>query len=211
MDHNTYTDELDILFNILEIYAYPRETIICIYLSGSRLYGNLTLQSDKDYTLIVKCYSGNQNITHNTIDISLISSFDMDKYLFEHNLQRLINIFTPKNYILFGNFEYEFKLDTNLLRRSVSEISNKCFHHAKVSWRDKDYYKAKKHLIHSIRYVEFGIQIMVNNKIINFAVCNDISTKIMKEESLDWNFYVNTYGKIGKTLYKEQFLKLVCL
>src|SRR5436853_1935326 len=165
---------MDIILQILRDNEYNDNDILNVYIAGSRLYGNITNQSDYDYVVIVNNYTYpnnyNHNIRHGDVDLTVISVEDMNKSLKEHNLQRLINIFTPPEYILYHNMILRFQLDLSRLRSAVSEISNKCLHHAKVSWKTGDYYKAKKHFIHSIRYVEFGIQIVKFNTICDLTV-----------------------------------------
>lgn len=64
-------------------------------------------------------------------------------------------------------------------------------------------------MIHSIRYVQFGLQIIEYGRISDFTVANTHFIEIMEETSEDCNFYNSKYGVLAKTLYKNVFLKAV--
>ena len=210
----TYTvSKMDEVLNIMSVNGYNDTDVLNVYVAGSRLYGNITDVSDHDYVIIVCAYSNNNdnhNIRHNNVDLTVISVEDMNRVLSEHNVQRLINIFTPSEFILRSEITFTFVLDCGRLRSAVSEISNKCMHHAKRSWHEGDHYKSKKHLVHSIRYVEFAIQIVQHGTIIDMTVSNPHSTEIMAEDNtLGWKYFHDKYGTIAKNLYKNEFLSIL--
>ncbi len=188
-------------------HGYQRNNILNIYLCGSRLYGNITDKSDHDYTVIVTNYINNDPNIRTNIDITILTVDDMNTSLQNHDIQRLINILSDS--VIIQNIEFSIVINKQLLRSKISEISNKCLHHAKTSWKEGDIYKSKKHFIHSIRYVEFGIQILLYNKIINLSICNDAFNNIMNDTNTDYQHYYSIYQPIAKDLYKNKFLPLL--
>lgn len=197
------------VLKIIRINGYRDDQICNIYQCGSRLYGNVTDLSDYDYTVIVTEYN-NEDEDHNIrgdIDITVLSINDMKLSLTRYNFQALINVLSHCK--LLETVIFPIVIDKQSLRRSVSEISNKCLHTGKVLWKKGDYYKAKKNIIHSIRYVEFGIQIIVYGSIVDLSVSNRLFNEIIANESVIWEEYRDKYGILAKQLYKEKFLNLV--
>lgn len=196
------------VLDIMKRNGYKDEQICNVYLCGSRLYGNITCLSDYDYTVIVTeyCNDSDHNI-RNDIDITVLSINDMRESIAAHDIQRLINILSDCK--LMQKVHFQVEINHKLLRNKVSEIYNKCLRTAKVSWRNNEIYKSKKHLIHSIRYVEFAIQIILHKKIIDLSVCNNKFNEIIADTNMQWICYYNKYGSIAKNLYKDHFLKLL--
>lgn len=200
---------LNQVYDIMLNNGYNKIDILNIYLCGSRLYGNVTDKSDYDYTIIVTEYctdAKNHNI-RSDIDITVMSVTDMNSALHRHDFQLLINILSNSSFL--ENIIFSVNINKQLLRNKVSEISNKCFNHAKRSFKEGNIYKSKKHIIHSIRYIEFGIQILLYDKIINLSVCNNLFDEIMLETYDTWNDYHNKYKPLAKDLYKNKFLTLL--
>ena len=201
---------IESVLHVMRMNGYKDEQVCNIYQCGSRLYGNVTDLSDYDYTVIVTKYSNDNpdhNIRSDDVDITILTVHDMKVALTNYNFQALINVLSDCK--LQETVIFPIEIDRNLLRKSVSEISNKCLHTGKVLWKKGDYYKAKKNIIHSIRYVEFGIQIILHNRIVDVAVSNGLFDEIMNNDSIIWEEYRDKYGLLAKQLYKEKFLNLV--
>lgn len=71
------------------------------------------------------------------------------------------------------DFASYFHLDLSVLRNPVSTISSKAFGYATICFREGHTHKAKKNLIHSIRYLLYGIQIAERGRIDDFSDGNE--------------------------------------
>jgi len=99
------------------------------------------------------------------------------------------------------------------------KISHKAFGYANICYREGDPKKAKKNLVHSVRYLLLGIQLAEHGKIIDYTVANShynallndtTTTKITEEvekekekEGNEWEPLRRKYKKINKELHYE--------
>lgn len=149
-----------------------------IYRFGSICYGTNNKNSDEDYICVVKEYipSNNINIHHYTVE-------QFQSHLELCDIQMLECIFLPKKHVLKELVEFNINIDKGKLRKSISTI-------ASTSWvkgnkkltvlGDYDKWLAIKSIFHSLRILDFGIQIAQHNKIIDFQSMNYVLFDIIK-------------------------------
>ena len=104
------------------------------------------------------------------------------------------------------------------------KISHKAFGYANICYREGDPKKAKKNLVHSVRYLMLGIQLAEHGKIIDYTVANshfnallndttttttttttreEVEKEKEKEEENEWKPLRRKYKKINKELHYE--------
>jgi len=106
---------------------------------------------------------------------------------------------------------FDYKLDLKKLRHSISSSSSNSWVKTKKKLYQGDNSIAYKSLFHSLRILDFGIQIAKYNKIKNFETSqSDTLNKIQFLELLDdikklktWGKINNHYKKIYNTLRSE--------
>lgn len=184
-----------------------KEPILHCFRYGSKVYGNNTEQSDDDYIVVVEgeeeveygIHEGNENIT-------VYSDGTFKRLIQEHDIAALECIFSNET-------NYLFELNLSQLRRSISAVASNSFVKCKkklMQGPDYNPYVGKKSLFHSLRILDFGIQIAEHGKILNFASCNDLFFEIMSIESDDWTIYRQRFEPIAKKL-KSHFKKVAPL
>jgi len=184
-----------------------KEPILHCFQYGSKVYGNNTELSDDDYIVIVQAeeeleygiHEGKENIT-------VYSQKTFERLLKEHDIAAMECIFSNET-------PYMFEVDLAQLRRSISAVASNSFVKCKkklMQGPDYNPYIGKKSLFHSLRILDFGIQIAEHGKIINFASCNDLFFEIMSIESDDWTLFRERFEPIAKKL-KSQFKKVAPL
>eukprot|EP01130_Rhizamoeba_saxonica_P012754 TRINITY_DN5414_c0_g2_i3.p1 TRINITY_DN5414_c0_g2~~TRINITY_DN5414_c0_g2_i3.p1 ORF type:complete len:262 (+),score=57.25 TRINITY_DN5414_c0_g2_i3:234-1019(+) len=204
---------LEQVFNHTEQF-WPdlRNQVRNVYLWGSRVYGTATACSDWDFTLIVDDTDTPKKLFMNmgeingpslVIDDGVVNAKFAELSVFygslwQHSHEALQCYYSDKQYILKQDIEFtNFEVDPDVLRRSVGWESKSRYSRAKQTFA-KDVYKAKKEIIHSIRYVLFAIQILKNGKIMDWECANEYYFEIMEKSEDSWGYYNRIYGEIRK-------------
>jgi len=182
---------------ILNKFNLSDDEITAIFPYGSQVYGTASNSSDYDYILICKeNYQEDEfAVTKDNISIHVYNESTFQSHLDKHKISALECYFLPPDLTLkYKKFNFNLRLDT--LRHSISEKSSHSWVKSKKKFeveKDKNIYIAKKSLFHSLRIVDFGIQIAINKTIINYGNCNNIWEEIYTNPSESWEDYKNQY------------------
>lgn len=175
-------------------------------LFGSRLYGTNNDESDYDYIIIQKEYRPypDPNIHCYTMmmfeqsvingDIACLEVMFSDKtfwYVFNNN---------PLNMVRSNNF----KPNIDSFRRNISMLTNNSWNKGKkklIVIGDYDVNIALKSVFHSIRILDYAIQIMNNGKIVDYQSMNWLYTELFELAKIHdgvslWNIINDRYRKI---------------
>lgn len=157
------------------------------YKYGSHVYGTNNKNSDEDEILVIDNLSKIPLLKDPNIQV-----YDADKFqtlINEHNIMALECIFLPSYCILKRDLEFDFALDKAKLRTSISTItSNSWVKGRKKLTVEADYDKnsGMKSYFHSIRILDFGIQIALHKTIMDYSSMNFVLDEIRKlGETLD--------------------------
>lgn len=154
-----------------------KEKILHVFPYGSRVYGTHTENSDYDYIVVVE---GEEELEYgiheDNYNVTVYSDVTFRKLIKEHHIAALECIFSNKT-------EYEFVLDYEQLRRSISAIASNSFVKCKkklMPGPDFNPYVGKKSMFHSIRILDEGIQIGEYGRIVDFSASNYLLPIIME-------------------------------
>jgi len=172
---------------------------------GSRVYGTNSETSDYDYIIVssIGYDPPKPNITY-------YSKKEFQDKINEHEISALECIFLPGEYYQEISKQFTFELDLPKLRSSISSKASNSWVKAKKKFtieKDKDIYIGKKSLFHSLRIIDFGIQIARYKKIVDYSCTNDIWFEIRDNPSEDYNDYKTKYQPIYNSKMTE-FRKL---
>lgn len=183
---------------ILQLFNLSDEKIPAIFPYGSYVYGTASPTSDRDFILI--CQEGEFQdefaVEKNNFSIHLYNPSTFQNHLNQHKISALECCFLPKHLILKENITFSFNLKLDTLRRSISEKSSHSWVKAKKKFeveKDRNVYIAKKSLFHSLRIIDFGIQIVQHQKIVNYNSCNTLWEEIYTNPSEQWDDYKKQY------------------
>lgn len=191
------------------MFSHPEihEEILYVFPFGSKVYGTITEQSDDDYIVVVKEQKERHYGIHNDeVNIHVYSDASFQKLLEQHDITALECIFSQET-------TYDFQLDLHKLRRSISAVASNSFVKCKkklMPGKDYNPYIGKKSLFHSMRILDFGIQIATFGRIVDFSSSNDLFHEIMDIESDDWEIYKERFTKRANAL-KSEFKKVAPL
>lgn len=152
-----------------------------LYEYGSIVYGNNTTKSDSDYVVVFDHNISTDHISvdqHN-IDLNILSPQEFQERLYDHEISVLECFFHGASH---SDYEFDFKYNKDKLRKSISTKASNSYAKFKKKLKvEKDYdpYIAKKSLWHSVRIIDFGIQIAEHGCIKDFSSVNKYYEKIM--------------------------------
>ena len=182
---------------------------------GSRVYGTASEKSDFDFLLIVpnQCPlpTGHEYL-NGLLNLQICHKADFQEQLNQHKIKALEcwympHALMPAEGIKHIGAHFKFDLDLQILRSSISEKASHSFVKAKKKIdKEKDYYIGWKSLFHSLRILNFGIQI-AKSKTINFSDANSYWYEILAAKCYDWSFFKETYQPVFNSLASE-FRKL---
>jgi len=113
----------------------------------------------------------------------------------EHHHLAVYCLCTPKPYIWKETVQFHCELNLSRLKTSFIRKVCSCWSKSKSYYRIKEFYKMKKMIIHSFRYLLVAQQIVEHNNFhpVDFSVANEYYYQIINMESTDWKDYENRY------------------
>lgn len=175
------------------------KNILAIYMYGSHVYNTNNENSDKDLIIVVDNKEQYKADDFKEYEVSLYSKEEFIEMINNHQISALECLFLDETKKI-KDYQWNFTLNIPVLRSSISQNSSNSWVKAKKKLTiEKDYnpYVGKKSAWHSIRMLEFGIQIAQHGKIINYEISNELLPIIMS---------CNTWEDIN-TKFKELYNK----
>lgn len=159
--------------------------ILFIFQYGSRVYGSFKDQSDYDFIVVSDVKQGNSLFTDDKYNIHLYTMAEFQLSLDNHDISALECIYLESKYVLLNKYEQQLKVDINLgkLRTSISTITSNSWVKGKkklIILGDYDKYIAIKSIFHSLRILDFGIQIASSGRIVDYTSSNWILDELLK-------------------------------
>ena len=180
--------------------AYPQNKGFFIY--GSWAYGTNDSLSDIDIMVIEDSLDGKSEISN--YDFHFLSEKEFKKDISKLHIRALEGLFGPYSFL---KFEVNVKMDNEALREAISQKASHSFVKAKKKIEvEKELRIGQKSLFHSLRILEFGIQIAQTGKIFDFTQSNHYWEEISKIS--DWAELNRIYKPIYNKLHTE--FKLAC-
>lgn len=191
-----------------EVRDKIEERVINLFPYGSVVYGTYREGiSDEDFIYVVE---GDTEFDYNLSGlvnkhIIVYSEALFIKHIKEHKVPVLECIFQRDTKYL-----EHFELDTEKLRRAFSSVASNSWCKAKKKMKEGDIYIAKKSLFHSLRILEYGIQIAMFGRIINYRHLTSLYDTIMGMEHTQWESYQFIFQPTYNTL-KSRFKEVAPL
>lgn len=154
-----------------------------IYKFGSIVYESNDKDSDEDFIIIVNDLAKVNHVIKNDINIHVYSEEEYSQLLNNHEIQMLECYFLPVRHIIKETYFPNFTLNLAKLRISISTISSNSFQKGKkklIILGDYDLRAGIKSAYHAIRILDYGIQIALHKRIVNFTKMNYVLADIKK-------------------------------
>jgi len=181
------------LHTILTKAKLSEKEVVAVYVYGSRVYGNITKQSDYDF-IVVTTNKVNKQFSDNLININFYTPEEHQQRLDEHEISAIECQFLDSQFILLEKRKFSFNIDNTKLRYSLRAKSSNSWVKAKKKLtveKDYDLSLGRKSLFHAMRIIEYGIQLAEKGKIYDYGCCNLLFEEIMNK--YDWSELFLTY------------------
>lgn len=175
--------------------------LLNIYLAGSNVYGTATEKSDVDYIYVVDHQDKSEDqLLLGKTNITIYPVEYFQHKINECSVSALECFFLPEKFKI-ELYKPTLNLDLEKLRRSFSEKSSNSWVKAKKKIDvHQEYYLGMKSLFHSLRIINFGIQIAQFGKINDYSAANPWWNKIVEQNFKTWQEYKeswqNTYNNL---------------
>lgn len=188
-----------------------------VYRFGSIVYGTNSKDSDEDFIVVTK-----EKVISNNINVHYYTIIEFQTLLDNHDIQMLECFYLPYNSKFILKKEQVFTLNKNdiidkyKLRIAISTITSNSWVKGKkklVVQGDYGKYLAIKSVFHSIRILDYGIQIAQHNKIVDYTSMNYVMFDLLKlSVEYDyielWNMIEARYKKLFNN--KSSIFKQLC-
>lgn len=183
------------------------ERVITTYRYGSRAYECHTQESDYDFIVVVESDNPNLYYSVNMKDtnFTVYSEQMFIKRIKEHHISALECIFLYKS----DKYREHFELDLGQLRRSISAVASNSYVKCKKKLKDGEKYIGMKSMFHSLRILNFGIQIAKYGEIKNYSSAN-VFLELIGDTEPEWAELDKRFKPIYNML-KSYFKKLAPL
>ena len=190
------------LQHFLKFYALDHKTLIFPF--GSQVYGTCTAKSDWDYLAVIPdsfAIGTGTEYNHNKVNVHIYKKKDWQDQLNQHKIHTLEAYYLPDN-VCRTNFK--FNLSLSALRHELSQKASNSFVKAKKKIEvEKDFLVGWKSLFHSLRILDFGIQIATKGCIENYSSCNLHWQDIINNPQYEWDYYKKKYQPVYNDLATE--------
>jgi len=183
------------------------QDIICLYQYGSRIYGTHNNNSDYDFICITNNKIQDQ-LSISEIHVNFYTIEEHQRKIDEHEISALETLFLSSSFILKQHIKFDFTLNLQKLRHSISAKASNSFVKCKKKltvFEDLNENVGKKSLFHSFRIINFGIQLAKFGIIKDYGSCNKIYENIVSYS--DWNTLFEVYKPFYNKMSSE-FKKL---
>lgn len=184
---------------ILQDFNLKDEDILNVYPYGSHVYGTNNKNSDYDFIVVCKDNILDRDSLDSSwrkLNATIYSHNSFMQKINLHKISALECVSLPENTLLKFSKNINFTIDKKVLRESISEKASHSWVKSKKKFEvilDKDIYIAKKSLFHSLRIINFGIQIANYGKIKEYSCCNDLWQDIYSDPNENWEPYKEKY------------------
>jgi hypothetical protein len=188
---------------ILQDQLINDNRLLNVYLFGSTVYGSMDKNSDVDYICVAKEWFDPVNVN---IHVFSVNQFQL--LLDNCDIQMLECVFLPTAFKLKEQHQFPFQLDKFRLRTSISTIASNSWVKGKKKLTvmgDYDLRLALKSIFHSLRILDFGVQVATDNKISNYKSMNYVLEDLWKL-SKDSNY--SELWEVIDLKYRKQFNEL---
>lgn len=191
-------------------YGLSDRTLMFPY--GSRVYGTHKPNSDYDFIAVVPNgtdIADGTEYRNGLLNVHIESHAAFQQHLDEHKVKALECWFMPHEFMpqegaLHVGANFKFTLDKVTLRHEFSSKASNSFVKAKKKIeKEKDYYIGWKSLFHSLRILNFGIQIARDGSIGDFTAANNHWLDILAANQYDWDYFKEKYQPIYNALATE--------
>lgn len=178
-----------------------------IYHYGSFVYGTFKEGvSDYDYIVIVPddmSEMDEKQYEFNNCQYTVHSESSWQEMLDRCDVDAVESYFLPEKFIVKETKRFDANITKEKIRNSFSHVASNSFVKCKKKLEVEESYNptvGKKSLWHSLRIIDFGIQILKHGKIVDYSSMNKLYNEIVLSEETDWEYFKCKYKPIYNSL-----------
>lgn len=177
--------------------------VLNVYLVGSHMWGTCHKNSDWDLVIILRNLTTSKPVnTHKAnIEAFILSKEQFMQLLREHSMQVLVALWLPQECVLAEKFSPSFHFDREALARSLDHSRERDLRIAEKHFRKGDAPRAKKVLLHCVRYLELGAQLRENGKITDYTTASSHQAVILGNCAETWDDLIGDVSPILDSLW----------
>ena len=191
-------------------YAKVIDLALNVYRYGSDVYGTSQNKiSDHDFIVIVPNEYIELDATQAECENNQYSFYTKDTWqrkLDNNDVDAMETYFLPNQFVIKETIKFITEIKIDKIRENFSRTASNSFVKCKKKLTvQKDFAPrtGKKSLWHSMRILNFGIQILKHGRILNYSSMNHLYEAIVGNESDDWEYYKRTYQGAYNALKTE--------
>ena len=166
--------------------------VLNVYLVGSHMWGTCSKHSDWDLVIVVRQLASAKPINKHksNIEAFILSREDFTQFVRDHLMQVLLVLWLPRECVLLEKFDPQkswFVFDQEALVKSLAHSRERDMRIAEKHFQKGDRSKAKKVLLHCMRYLEMGAQIRESGRITDYPAASSQRTVIFENLSAVWS------------------------
>jgi hypothetical protein len=194
----------EMIKDIMELTSLHESKIRNIYIYGSRIYGTDTVNSDYDIIVVACSLYVNYELSNGTYNIHITTPDSFQDKLNQHDMHALECIMAPEQAVLMNKIDYSknFKLNTGMLKKMILSQSTWAWTKAQKRIESGNITGGVKSLFHSLRILNFGLQMLHHGKITNFSASNETWNILKNCDDFEWSPYYDAWCDIRKKLVK---------
>lgn len=192
-------DKEKLLADIIRASGLHASRIFNVTIFGSRVYGTHNKDSDWDIIMVANNSVESTEIRNGLYNIHVYTPDKFQSDLDWHRPNNLECIFAPEWAVLKEDKKFSFKLNLAKLRHASSHVGSNSWVKSLKKIDSGEYYIGIKSLFHSLRITMFSIQIVENNRIVDFSCANYIWNNI-KSRRYTFDELDNEYRLLKNTL-----------
>ena len=178
-----------------------------IYHYGSFVYGTFVEGvSDYDYIVIVPdemIALDEQQFECDNRQYTVHTAKSWQEMLDRCDVDAIETYFLLEQFIVKETVAFIADITKTKIRNSFSHVASNSFVKCKKKLEVEESYDpktGKKSLWHSLRIVDFGIQILEHDKIVDYSSMNHLYDEIVKSEETDWEYFKTKYKPMYNAL-----------
>lgn len=182
-----------------------------IYHYGSFVYGTFHPgKSDYDFIVIVPNHMSffeEHQFECDNQQYTIHTEKNWQEMLDRCDVDAIESYFLPAEYIVKESKKFHANITKEKIRNSFSAVASNSFVKCKKKLEVAESFDpnvGRKSLWHSLRIIDFGIQILEYGRIVNYDSMNHLYDDIVLSDSTDWEYFKLKYKPIYNKL-KTQF------
>ena len=176
---------LEEIYDIAKIHPFK---VKGVYGFGSRIYGTASNGSDSDFIIVGNASSPEVEYSNDRFNVHVIVPDLFEKYVRDNHIKAAECLFAPE-WAKLKEYPIEWVYKEASFRHNISHTVSNSWVKCKKKLAQGDYYIGVKSIFHSLRIVDFGIQIAKTGRIEDFSSSNwiweEIKSKTWTWEELD--------------------------